>query len=257
MALHVIAGITCVIHPEAWPWVLLVLVGNHAVLSGAVLWPRSSLLGANVVRLPERSARRGEVSLTFDDGPEPEITPRVLDLLDRYQMKASFFCVGRKVSARPEIVKEIARRGHSVENHSYHHSSAFAFYGLSRLAREIDAAQTTIADATGRLPGFFRAPAGFRSPMLDPVLARRGLHYVSWTRRAYDTVRSDPGAVLRKLTDGLAAGDVLLLHDGAHNTTTQGEPMVLAVLPALLERIRESGLKSVTLRTAFDNESRH
>ena len=250
------AGITCVIHPEAWPWVVTGLLANHGVLSAAVLWPRGSLLGANVVRLPERSVQRGEVSLTFDDGPEPDITPRVLDLLDRYQMKASFFCIGKKVSAQPDIVAEIARRGHSVENHSYHHSSAFAFYGISRLAREVDATQTKIAAATGRLPGFFRAPAGFRNPLLDPVLAWRGLRYVSWTRRGYDTVENDPDAVLRKLTEGLAPGDVLLLHDGARNSTTQGQPMVLAVLPALLERIRERGLKSVSLRAAFDDESR-
>ena len=256
MVLHAIAGIACVIHPEVWPWAVAVVLGNHGVLAAAVFWPRGSLLGANVVRLPERSVQRGEVSLTFDDGPEPDITLRVLDLLDRYRMKASFFCIGKKVSAQPDMAAEIARRGHSVENHSYHHSSAFAFYGISRLGRDIDATQATIAAATGRPPGFFRAPAGFRNPLLDPVLAWRGLHYVSWTRRAYDTVGRDPGAVLRRLTDGLAPGDVLLLHDGARNRTTLGEPMVLAVLPALLERIRERGLQSVTLRAAFDDELR-
>src|SRR5207302_196871 len=104
----------------------------------------------------------------------------------------------------------------------------------------------------GRDPRFFRAPAGFRNPLLDPVLASCGLRYVSWTRRAYDTVRSDADAVVRELTNALAAGDILLLHDGCAARTPEGAPLVLAVLPALLERIRARGLASVTLCAACE-----
>ncbi|HYH40486.1 MAG TPA: polysaccharide deacetylase family protein, partial [Burkholderiales bacterium] len=139
------------------------------------------------------------------------------------------------------------RRGHGVENHSHRHSHAFAFGGFSRLAREVDAAQSAIATSAGRPPAFFRAPAGFRGPFLDLVLAKRGLTYVSWTRRGYDTVRRDPVQVFDKLTKGLAAGDVLLLHDGNAARTAQGEPVVLAVLPRLLEHLRAERLTSVAL----------
>jgi len=121
---------------------------------------------------------------------------------------------------------------------------------MFRLRREVEATQAVIAGITGRAPGFFRAPAGFRSPLLDPVLARRGLCYVSWTRRGYDAVRRNPVEVLQRLTRGLSAGDVLLLHDGAHARTDAGEPLVLAVLPALLDQFAASGLKSVSLPTA-------
>jgi peptidoglycan/xylan/chitin deacetylase (PgdA/CDA1 family) len=233
-------------HPQAWPWALGVLGANHLGLFCAVLWPRGRLLGPNLVRLPASAARRREISLTFDDGPDPEVTPRVLELLDRYQAKASFFCIGEKATAQPELVKEIARRGHSVENHSYHHHRAFAFFGISRLRREVDAAQATVAAITGRPPAFFRAPAGFRSPLLDPVLASRGLHYVSWTRRGFDAVSADPRRILQRLTRGLAGGDVLLMHDSA--------PVVLAVLPALLEQLSTRGLKAVSLVSACANE---
>src|SRR5258708_19437836 len=208
-------------HPGAGVWGLAVLGANHLGLFVAVLSPRGQLLGPNLVRLPAPAVRRREISLTFDDGPDPEVTPRVLELLDRYQAKASFFCIGEKAAAHPELVKEIARRGHSVENHSYHHHNAFAFFSLSRLKREVDAAQASVAAITGRPPDFFRAPAGFRSPLLDPVLAARGLRYVSWTRRGFDAVSCNSRRILRELTGGLAPRDILLLHDT--------KPVVLAL----------------------------
>lgn len=247
MALHAVSALTLIVQPGLWPWAVGALVANHLLLFAASFWPRGRVLGANMSRLPPAAARHGEVVLTFDDGPDPLVTPQVLDLLDRYRMKASFFCIGEKAAAFPGIVTEIASRGHGVENHTHRHSHAFAFCGLSRLAREVDAAQSAIAGSAGRPPAFFRAPAGFRSPLLDLVLAKRGLTYVSWTRRGYDTVRRDPAKVFDSLTKGLAAGDVLLLHDGNAAQTAQGEPVVLAVLPRLLEHLRAERLTSVAL----------
>lgn len=252
---HVAALFAFAIQPALWPWALGAVAANQLLLSCAVLWPRGRVLGPNLTRLPPAAAGQRVVSLNFDDGPDPEVTPQVLDLLDRHQAKASFFCIGEKAAAHPEIVKEIARRGHSVENHSHRHPHAFAFYGLRGLRREVDAAQSVIACITGRAPGFFRAPAGFRSPLLDPVLASRGLRCASWTRRGFDTVDGDAAAVLKRLTRGLAAGDVLLLHDGGRKRTATGEPVVLAVLPALLEKLAAAGLKSVPLPAACRDES--
>lgn len=240
--------------PAGWPWVVAVLLLNHLVLIGAVFVPRGQLLGPNVTRLPAAAAARREVSLTFDDGPDPVVTPAVLDLLDRHQARASFFCIGRKAALYPELVREIARRGHSVENHSQRHTFAFALLGPWRLRREVAEAQARIAAMTGRAPSFFRAPAGFRSPLLEPVLAAAGLRYVSWTRRGYDTVTRDPQAVLRRLTAGLAAGDVLLLHDGSSALTSEGRPVVLEVLPRLLERLARHGLKAVPLPAGCRDE---
>jgi peptidoglycan/xylan/chitin deacetylase (PgdA/CDA1 family) len=246
LLLHTAAAVMLATHPDAWLWALGVLGANHLALFLAVLWPRGQLLGPNQVRLPTPAVRRREIALTFDDGPDPEVTPPVLELLDRFQAKASFFCIGEKAAAHPELVKEIARRGHSVENHSYHHRHTFAFFGISRLKREVDAAQATVASITGRPPVFFRAPAGFRSPLLDPVLATRGLRYVSWTRRGFDAVSASPKRILRHLTRELGAGDILLMHDSA--------AAVLAVLPELLEQISAQGLKAVSLASACADE---
>lgn len=255
IVVHVAALVAVLLQPGLWPWALGAVAGNHLLLTAAVLWPRSRVLGANLVRLPAHAAARREVSLTFDDGPDPEVTPRVLDLLDRFQAKASFFCVGEKAAAHADLVQEIVRRGHGVGNHSNHHSHAFACYGIFRLKRDVEAAQATVAGITGRVPRYFRAPMGFRSPLLDPVLARCGLRYVSWTRRGLDAVDRNPGRVLQRLTRGLAAGDILLLHDTGRSRTRDGTPVVLAVLPDLLERIQAQGLKPVTLSAALDDGS--
>jgi peptidoglycan/xylan/chitin deacetylase (PgdA/CDA1 family) len=253
MLLHAAAAVTLVASPRLWPWILAAVAANHLLLFAAVFWPRGRLLGENVVRLPAAAAARNEVCLTFDDGPDPKVTPQVLDLLDRYRMRATFFCVGEKVAAHPQLAREIVRRGHSLENHSQRHSWMFACYGPGGLLRDVGAAQAAIAGAGGRAPAYFRAPMGLRSPLLDPVLARLGLTYVSWTRRGYDATARDPDAVLRRLAGGLAAGDILLLHDDSNTRAADGVPIVLAVLPRLLEQMKSRGLSSVTLRSALED----
>ncbi len=244
---HLAALVALLFRLAWWPWILAALVANHLALGLIGMWPRSRLLGDNMLRLPDRAARRGEIAITFDDGPHPEVTPKVLDILDHYSAKASFFCVGKKAVSHPDIVMEIVKRGHTVENHSMGHSGFFGFYGPGKLQREIGAAQSVLGSITGHPPRFFRAPMGIRNPMLDPVVVQLALQHIAWTRRGFDTVGRDPAAVLRRLTDGLAAGDILLLHD---RPTVHGKPIVLTVLPQLLERIGAAGLKPVSLAMA-------
>ena len=246
--IHLAALVALLFRPVWWPCVAAALIANHLVLGLIGMWPRSRLLGDNMIRLPAAAARRGEIAVTFDDGPHPEVTPMVLDILDRYGVKASFFCIGENAAAHPDIVREIVRRGHSIENHSMRHSGFFGFYGPVALRREIGAAQSVLGGITGRAPRFFRAPMGIRNPMLDPVVARMGLHYISWTRRGFDTVARDPAVVLKRLLDGLTGGDILLLHD---RRSIHGEPIVLTVLPALLEKLSAAGLKPVSLTMAM------
>jgi peptidoglycan/xylan/chitin deacetylase (PgdA/CDA1 family) len=248
--LHAGGALAAAAQPEAWPVIAGTLIANHLLFAGACLWPRSRLLGDNIVRLPPAAAQRGEVAVTFDDGPDPEVTPRVLDLLDQYGAKGSFFCIGERVAAWPHIAREIARRGHSVENHSLRHSTRFGWYWIGALRQELATAQLIIADATGRAPLFFRAPFGTRSPLLDPALARYGLRLVSWTRRGFDTVDQDAARVSRRLIKGLARGDVLLLHDGITARARHGEATTLAVLPILLRELDARGLTSVSLPAA-------
>lgn len=250
-AFHAGAALSLLAAPAQWPWALAAVALNHALLTAIGLWPRSTALGDNLLRLPVAAVARREVALTIDDGPEPEVTPAVLDLLDAAGARATFFCIAAHVLRHPELVREIVRRGHSVQNHSHVHSHRFSLLGPRGLAREVQAAQAVLSDVTGEAPGFFRAPAGLRNPFLAPVLHRMGLVLASWTRRGFDTRERDPQRVLERLTRGLAAGDILLLHDGNCARDVQGRPVVLTVLPALLAEFRRQGLVPVTLPQAL------
>jgi peptidoglycan/xylan/chitin deacetylase (PgdA/CDA1 family) len=252
IGLHVAAPAYLIGAPETWPWALAALATNHLLLGIAGLCPRSTLLGPNLTRLPVAAALRSEVALTFDDGPDPAVTPRVLDLLDACGVHATFFCIADAAAQHPELCREIARRGHAVENHSRRHRSAFAMLGIRGIREEIARAQAILADLGGRMPRFFRPPAGLRNPLLDPVLHGMGLRLVSWTRRGFDTRRSDVGKVASALVDGLTAGDILLLHDGHGARTASGAPVVLAVLPRVLDALQSLGLRPVTLHQAVD-----
>lgn len=237
--------------PAQWAWALGALVLNHAVLTATGLWPRSQGLGPNVTRLPEASAARGELALTIDDGPDPAVTPAVLDLLRAHGVRATFFVIAERAEAHPALVRRLLAEGHAVENHSHRHRHTFSLQGPAGFAREIEAAQAVLTRLTGRRPTCFRAPAGLRNPFLDPVLHRLGLHLVSWTRRGYDTRERDPAKVLARLTRGLRPGDILLLHDGHGAVTATGQPVILEVLPALLEQCRRAGWRWVTLAEAL------
>src|SRR6185436_15026261 len=108
-----------------------------------------------------------------------DVTPAVLDILDAHRAKASFFVIGDKAAAHPDLIRDIVRRGHSIENHSRRHSSLFGFFAWTALKREIGAVQDIVAGITGRPPVFFRSPMGIRNPLLDPVITHLGLRYVT------------------------------------------------------------------------------
>jgi len=232
--------------PAEWPWALGAVAADHALLAAAGLWPRSRLLGPNWTRLPAAAGARA-VALTLDDGPDPETTPQVLALLGQYRVPATFFCIGERVERHPELAHALARQGHAVENHSQRHLHRFSLLGPRALRAEIERAQESIAAATGRRPQFFRAPAGLRGPFLDPVLQRLGLTLASWTRRGFDTINASAEAVFGKLARGLGGGDILLLHDGHAARTARGVPVILEVLPRLLDTLLAAGLTPVTL----------
>lgn len=236
----VLTGIA--VAPHLWPWGLGALVANHALLAIAALIPGSRLLGPVLTRLPPPA--RDEVSLTFDDGPDPRVTPRVLELLAATGARASFFVVGERAARHPELIRDIVRQGHRVENHTWSHPARFAVLGARAQARELDRAQATLADLTGRAPAYLRAPAGLRNLLLDPLLPGRRLHLVAWTRRGLDKADGNARRVASRLTRQLAAGDILVLHDGRPATTANGEPVTLDALPALLATLERRGLRS-------------
>ncbi len=251
VALHAAAIAGAALDPELWPWALGAVAANQAALAAGGLLPRAHLLGPNLTRLPAAAAARREVALTLDDGPDAVVTPRALELLARAGAHASFFCIGRRAAQHPSLVREIVAQGHAVENHSLRHRHDFSLLGPRGYLKEIGAAQETLGALAGSAPRFFRAPAGLRNPFLSYALARLDLSLASWTRRGFDTVSAQPPAVHARLARRLAAGDILLLHDGNAARTRSGSPVLLEVLPRLLDDLSAAGLRPVTLRAAL------
>ena len=262
--IHILLLGFVIAYPQHWPYALVVLMMNHLTITITGLLPRSHWLGDNWTRLPEWSAKRNEIALTIDDGPDLEVTPQVLDMLDQYQVKATFFCIGRRASLYPDICKDIMQRGHEIGNHSQKHWHNFSLSGTAALTREVETAQQTLKNITGVEPKFFRAPAGLRNLFLAPVLARLNLQLAHWSVRAYDTKVKNPERVKTKLLNGLKPGAILLMHDGNAARTSNGgkntagittgankeKPMILAVLPALIEAAKQRNLHFVTLSQA-------
>lgn len=252
IALHAGAVAAVAAQPAVWPWAAGSVIGSHLVLTAAGLWPTSTLLGPNWIRLPDDAGRR--IALTIDDGPDPDVTPRVLDLLDRHDARATFFCIGERARRYPQWIEAIVARGHAVENHSLRHRHHFSLSGPGALRREIEAAQHILTELSGTRPLFFRAPAGLRNPFLEPVLCALGLQLASWTRRGFDTSTRDAGEVTRRLLRGLAPRDILLVHDGHAARDASGQPVVLDVLPAVLRAAADAQLHWTTLRAALAPE---
>jgi peptidoglycan/xylan/chitin deacetylase (PgdA/CDA1 family) len=252
--LHGIALATTLAFPPSWSLTLAALAGNYAVLSTAGLFPRCTWFGPNIARLPASRATSGVVTLSFDDGPDPAVTPKVLDLLQQAGARATFFCVGTRAEAYPDLIAEIRRRGHGVENHTYTHPNGFAFRGPRGLRQEILRGQMAIESAGGGRPTFFRAPAGILNPWVPFVLACEGLSLVSWTRRGFDTVTRDGSRVAARLGRGLRGGDILLLHDARSARDSHGQPVVLDALTRLLDEMNRKSLRSEALHTAVRNE---
>lgn len=167
-----------------------------------------------------------EVWLTIDDGPDPVDTPRALSLLHRSGAKATFFVIGEKAAAHPDLLRAIRDAGHELGHHTHTHPvGTFWCAGPARVARELDATLTSLKAAHAS-PHRFRAPVGIKNPFLEPALAQRSLDCVGWSVRSWDSVRSDPAALVRHVMKRVKPGAIILLHEG----------------PQLHSRIREHGL---------------
>jgi peptidoglycan-N-acetylglucosamine deacetylase len=248
-ALHLVA-LVLLVAPAYWFNVLAFIFLLHCFVAAVGLIPKSKLLGPNLTRLPATAVARGEVAITIDDGPDAEVTPAVLAILREHGVNATFFCIGEKAAANPTLCRETVAAGNDIENHGQRHRKSTSLFGPRGWKKEVGQGQTTLAAITGRRPSFFRPIAGLRNWYLDPLLRQLGLQLVSWTRRGYDTRLTDPDRVYNKLTRDLASGDILLLHDGSAARTASGTPVILEVLPRLLNELAARNLKPVTLRHA-------
>jgi peptidoglycan/xylan/chitin deacetylase (PgdA/CDA1 family) len=193
-------------------WALVLVAALIGVVALGVAIPQLRFFGPFVCRGDATSERT--VALTFDDGPDPASTPALLDLLREARVQAAFFCIGERVAAHPELTARIAREGHLVENHSYHHSHLTNFFGVARLRVELERTQAVIARTTGRAPTYFRPPMGLSNPRVFRAARAVGMRVVGWTARGFDTRAVSPAQIVKRIVRGVAPGGVILLHDG-------------------------------------------
>jgi len=225
--------------PAALPLVAGAALGTTIFFGASI--PSIGVFGRPI--LGARTARR-EVSLTFDDGPDPVQTLRVLNALDAAGQRGTFFVVGERAQRHPEILAEIARRGHEVANHSWRHSLLTTFVPPRRLASELDRTSEAVAEATGTRPRWFRPPVGLMSPRVAEAARMAGLRTVLWSAAARDGIAlTTPDQALARLARGLRPGAILVLHDSASGR----DPVAPQVLARLLPMLDAAGLRSVTL----------
>jgi peptidoglycan/xylan/chitin deacetylase (PgdA/CDA1 family) len=196
--------------------------------------------------------RSGEqaVALTFDDGPDPFSTPELLQLLSTHRIQATFFVIGEKASAHPELIKEIVRQGHSIGNHTYTHDNLMLLKGSHRLLSEIEKTQNVLREL-GVIPFAFRPPAGVTSPELDPVLRHLNLYAVNFSCRAFDGGNRRIRNLSKKILKRVKPNDIILLHD----SKPKNDPLIscwLKEMDQLLTGIAEKGLKVLPLATLIE-----
>ncbi len=154
-----------------------------------------------------------KILLTFDDGPHPEITPQILDILDNYHVKAIFFVIGKNVKKYPDLLKEIGDRGHLIGNHSYSHSSTFDFFSVPKMLEDVKDANKLIESITSKKPEFFRPPFGITNPRIRKLLRKTSMISVGWSFRSYDTTKRSNERIIQHMKKDLKGGEILLFHD--------------------------------------------
>jgi peptidoglycan/xylan/chitin deacetylase (PgdA/CDA1 family) len=214
-----------------------------AVAALHAFWPPFDL-GRRTLRRVGGGAR--VVALTFDDGPSGD-TPAVLDALGASGVRATFFVLGRAAQERPDLVREIARRGHAVALHGHTHARLVTA-GPWAVAREIDLCRDAIRRAGVEPVPLFRAPHGWKGPFLAPALRARGITLVAWTRGAWDSARPGAAQIAARSTRRPRPGEILLLHDGCG---TEGidprRDQTADAVPEIVRRWREAGFEFVAL----------
>jgi peptidoglycan/xylan/chitin deacetylase (PgdA/CDA1 family) len=216
-----------------WVPAAVVFFGPDCWVLYHLLVPSAQGLCRNFTRF---ETDRPEVWLTIDDGPDPDDTPRILDLLDKHQARATFFLIGRRARPHPELVAEIVRRGHEVGHHTDSHpAGSFWCASRTRLSRELDEATRTLAPLGPPLR-WFRPPVGIKHFLLPRALASRGLQCVTWTIRSGDCLSRRPETVQAKVVRQLRPGAIVLMHEGPSVPGALRLAALTLVLEALTER---------------------
>jgi peptidoglycan/xylan/chitin deacetylase (PgdA/CDA1 family) len=237
-ALFLISALLALLYEFGYFRLFLSVLSTTTLLIVYLLFhPRNQWLVANRSRVDGARC----VALTFDDGPDPVYTPKLLDLLREKGVKATFFVIGKRADRHPEIVHRAWTEGHLIGNHTWSHYPLFCFLMPGRLRSEIERGSESIRRSCGVPSRFFRSPVGLRHPLLAPYLEARGLEYVSWRIRTFDTLITNSRVLAGRILKKVGGGDIVLLHD----CLPRGTDAMLEALPRVIDELKERGFNFV------------
>ena len=203
----------------------------------------SRVFGPVLGELPSDGKR---VSLTFDDGPNPDATPRVLDALAKHGVKATFFVLGAHAERWPDLVHRVLEEGHQIGNHGYFHRKLH-LKSPGYVKRDIILGKRAIERAGAPAPKFFRAPHGFRSPWVTAIARSLGERTIGWSLGVWDSDRPGVQPIVDRTIEGTRPGSIVLLHDGDGYNANGDRTQTAAALPAIISGLRDRGFDFVTL----------
>jgi peptidoglycan/xylan/chitin deacetylase (PgdA/CDA1 family) len=221
------------------------IFGAAHVAAGTVAYgvgaPRSSMFGRVVSR---GRADANRVALTFDDGPTPGATDRILDVLREEGVTAAFFVVGANVEKSPDLLRRIRDEGHLVGNHSWHHDHLGMFRAAGYWRDELARTDEAIEGVVGVRPGLFRPPMGVKTPAIMGAARRAGKVVVAWSRRARDGKHPTTVERIRdRLITGVGSGEILLIHDGVEPNQPRDPAVSVEAVRPVIRGVRASGLE--------------
>jgi peptidoglycan/xylan/chitin deacetylase (PgdA/CDA1 family) len=183
--------------------------------------------------------RQKVIAISFDDGPAPDYTPQVLQVLQEHQVPAAFFCIGKRVLEHPGLFKQVHEQGHIIGNHSYSHATWFDLYSSTKMYADLQQMDAAMQEVLGLKPLLFRPPYGVTNPNLAKAIRKGGYIPVGWNVRSLDTVIKDNDKLLQRVVKGVRPGAVILFHDTSKAT--------LDMLPAFIAHVRGAGYDIVRL----------
>lgn len=224
--------------PLAFTWITILVIGSVRVCSQFYM-----PVFCRSVKAEKR------VSLTFDDGPDPEKTPLILEILEKHDVKAAFFLIGLKTDTHPEIVTELLNKGHEVGIHSYSHDIFFDLYGKKKMERDLVKSVAAVFEATGKKPEWFRPPYGVTNPVLAKAVNKLDLKAIGWSVRSLDTTIKDENKLIARVMRKVRPGAVVLLHDT--------QDVTVNALERIIVKIREDGYRFVGIEEMTGFKSSH
>ena len=238
------------IPPRAWVWSAIAL---DALFIHAVFERRAPLWGRIVSRGRPRTPA---IAITFDDGPTEPYTSQILDVLRAFGVRATFFVLGARAQAAPDVVKRAADDGHEIGNHTWDHA-ALPLRTRSAMRETIRRTSDLVQQITGTRPRVFRAPFGWRNPWLDGAARREGCEPIAWTVGVYDTDRPGVDAIVDRAIEAFIDGSILLLHDGRSLDPEPDASQVVEALPRIVGEARRRGFRLLTISELLADSRPH